>query len=194
MGRLTNLNPPAPIADTDLPPSIARDTEIAAAIAAHLEATDPHSQYLNLLRGDGRYEYRALRVSKSIAGPVNFPENVWTSLGTIPGFSLGTQGEASGILVGICFLFDIRYIWQQASCVGLLSPVWWQPVPTADTGTRVPIEIHNQSGSYISIRASQNTGAPADGQGENRYIEIKPEISLMVPSGGRVDLTLKKLL
>lgn len=194
MGKLTNLNPIAPIADADLPPSVARDEEIAAAIAAHLAATDPHSQYLNFLRGDGRYEYRAIRVSKSIAGPVNFPENVWTSLGPIPGFSLGTQGEASAILAAICFLFDVRYLWQQAGCAGLLSPVWWQPVPTADTGIRVPIEIHNQSGSYVNIRVSQNTGSAADSQGEKRYIEIKPEISLVVPSGGRVDLTLKKLL
>ena len=34
MGRLTNLNPAAPIADADLPPSIARDTEIAEAVSA----------------------------------------------------------------------------------------------------------------------------------------------------------------
>lgn len=46
MGRLTNLNPPAPIADADLPPSVARDAEFQAADAAHVNASDPHIQYL----------------------------------------------------------------------------------------------------------------------------------------------------
>jgi hypothetical protein len=46
MGKLTNLNPPAPIADADLPASIARHTEIAAAMNAHLAAADPHPGYL----------------------------------------------------------------------------------------------------------------------------------------------------
>jgi hypothetical protein len=45
MGKLTNLNPPAPIADGDLPPSIARDSEISAAQNAHVGAADPHNQY-----------------------------------------------------------------------------------------------------------------------------------------------------
>jgi len=45
MGKLTNLNPPTPIADTDLPASIARDAEFIAADTAHLNATDPHPIY-----------------------------------------------------------------------------------------------------------------------------------------------------
>jgi len=55
MGKLTNLNPPAPIADTDLPASIARDTEYIAADTAHLNATDPHLQYATQARSDARY-------------------------------------------------------------------------------------------------------------------------------------------
>ncbi|MEG4458273.1 hypothetical protein [Microcoleus sp. N9_A1] len=46
MGKLTNLNPAAPIADTDIPAAIARDTEVTAAVAAHTAAADPHAQYL----------------------------------------------------------------------------------------------------------------------------------------------------
>ena len=195
MGRLTNLNPVAPIADADLPASIARDAEYIAADAAHVNTQDPHSQYLNFLRGDTRYEYRAIRVSKSLSGPLSFPANTWTSLGTTPGFSLGTQGEASAILVLICFLFDTRYLWQQAGCAGLFSPVWWQPVVTNDLGVRIPLENHNQSGGYISIRASQGNGTPTQNQnsGAGRFIEINPEISLNVGALGRVDLTLKKV-
>lgn len=39
MGKLINLNP---LTDTDIPETIARDTETTAAIAAHVAATDPH--------------------------------------------------------------------------------------------------------------------------------------------------------
>jgi hypothetical protein len=45
MGKLTNLNPSAPIADADLPASIARDTEFQAADAAHVANANPHQQY-----------------------------------------------------------------------------------------------------------------------------------------------------
>jgi hypothetical protein len=194
MGRLTNLNPAAPIADADLPASIARDAEFMAADAAHANAHDPHSQYLNFLRGDARYEYRAISASKSLVGPINFPSNTWTSFGTIPGFSLGTQGEAPAVLVKICFLFDLRYPWQQAGCVGLFSPVWWLPVVTNDLGVRVFLENHYQSGGYLNIRASQGNGTstPNQNSGAGRFIEINPEMSINISSLGRVDLTLKK--
>jgi hypothetical protein len=46
MGKLTNLNPLTPIADSDLPGSIARDIEITVAMAEHIQATDPHAVYL----------------------------------------------------------------------------------------------------------------------------------------------------
>jgi len=55
MGKLTNLNPSAPIADFDIPASITRDTEMSAAITAHLNAADPHLQYATQARGDARY-------------------------------------------------------------------------------------------------------------------------------------------
>jgi hypothetical protein len=55
MGRLTNLNPPAPITDADLPGSITRDTELITTIDAHLAAIDPHPQYATQARADARY-------------------------------------------------------------------------------------------------------------------------------------------
>jgi len=200
MGRLTNLNPPAPITDADLPASMTRDSELAAAlaaaIAAHVAAADPHPPYLDLLEGDLRYEYRRIRASKSLLGPLSFPTNAWTSLGTIAGFSLGTQGEPSAIVIGLNFLSDVQYPWQQSVCAGLIGAIWWQPVLTNDAGIRVPLEIHNQSGIYINIRISQGNGIPNSnqGSGSNRYIEIKPEAVITIPSNGRVDLVLMKLL
>lgn len=43
------------ILDSDIPASIARDSEVTAAIAAHVALTDPHSQYLTQTEGDARY-------------------------------------------------------------------------------------------------------------------------------------------
>jgi predicted FMN-binding regulatory protein PaiB len=60
MGKLTNLNPPAPITDSDIPAAIARDAEVTAAINAHLTAADPHSQYLLQSEGDARYRQNAV--------------------------------------------------------------------------------------------------------------------------------------
>ena len=51
MGKLTNLNP---IADSDIPSGIARDSEVTAVINAHLAASDPHSQYVLQTEGDAR--------------------------------------------------------------------------------------------------------------------------------------------
>jgi hypothetical protein len=42
MGRLTNLNPPTAIADSDIPGSIARDAELTATMNAHIAAPNPH--------------------------------------------------------------------------------------------------------------------------------------------------------
>jgi hypothetical protein len=59
MGKLTNLNLPATIADADIPGSITRDTEadgkISAAINAHTATTDPHPLYLNQSEADALY-------------------------------------------------------------------------------------------------------------------------------------------
>jgi len=44
-----------PITEPQVPQAIARDTEIAAAIAAHKAETDPHPIYLTQAEGDGRY-------------------------------------------------------------------------------------------------------------------------------------------
>jgi hypothetical protein len=55
MGELINLNPSTPLADADIPGNIARDSETAAALTAHLAAPDPHLQYATQARGDARY-------------------------------------------------------------------------------------------------------------------------------------------
>lgn len=43
------------LTDTDIPAAIARDAEVAAAVAAHAAAIDPHPVYLTQTEGDVRY-------------------------------------------------------------------------------------------------------------------------------------------
>lgn len=65
MGKLTNLNPPLPLGDSDIPAAIARDAETTAAINAHLTAVDPHAQYLLQSEGDARYRQSAVALTDS---------------------------------------------------------------------------------------------------------------------------------
>ena len=62
MGKLTNLNP---IADSDLPSTITRDSELTAAMNAHVAAADPHIQYLLTSEGDARYRLSATALTDS---------------------------------------------------------------------------------------------------------------------------------
>jgi hypothetical protein len=61
------LDAGALVPDNRLPASIARDSEVAAAVAAHEAAGDPHTQYLNTTRGDLRYYTQAQLYTKAAA-------------------------------------------------------------------------------------------------------------------------------
>jgi hypothetical protein len=177
MGKLTNLNLSKALTEADMPPGMATDTETAAAIAGHVGAADPHSQY----------EFRASLASKILTGSRSFPANTWTSLGAFSGFPLGVQGLPSAILIGISFCFDSSSPWQQACCAALLGPIWWQSANTADAGVRVWLEFHNQTGFFISIRCGGFSG-------DLRSVLVNPETTISIPATGRVDVALKKLL
>lgn len=51
---------PAP---ATLPPELAWDSEVVAAVNAHLAATDPHPSYLTQVEGDGRYRQTAVALT-----------------------------------------------------------------------------------------------------------------------------------
>ncbi|WP_373534655.1 hypothetical protein, partial [Microcoleus sp.] len=65
---LLNLKPAVsatPLTDSDIPASIARDTEVSAAIASHTNATDPHPIYLTQPEGDSRYRQTGVALADS---------------------------------------------------------------------------------------------------------------------------------
>lgn len=61
MGELIDLNSQIP--DSRIPAAIARDTETAAAINAHVAAADPHAQYLLQAEADARYRQTAVMIA-----------------------------------------------------------------------------------------------------------------------------------
>lgn len=54
-GRRSNVLGSYALIDSDIPGTIARDSEVAAAISAHEAALDPHTIYLTAAEGDARY-------------------------------------------------------------------------------------------------------------------------------------------
>ncbi|MEG4807926.1 hypothetical protein QUA82_09875 [Microcoleus sp. F8-D3] len=52
-----------PLTDSDIPESIARDTEVTAAINSHKAETDPHPIYLTQAEGDGRYRQNSAAIT-----------------------------------------------------------------------------------------------------------------------------------
>ena len=60
MGTLSNMNG---ITEPQIPSEIARDTEVASAIATHASATDPHPIYLTQTEGDNRYRQSAVALA-----------------------------------------------------------------------------------------------------------------------------------
>lgn len=186
MGELIDLNPRT-IVDSDIPAAIARDTETAAAIAAHAAASDPHSQYLVQSEGDARYNYKSSTAFKIIAGPLNFPANTWTSIGTFAGFPHGVQGKPSAIVVALSFTFNTASPWQQACCAAMLGCIWWQPATVGDLGTKVWLEIHNQTGHYISVRSGKFSQ-------DVREIFVNPEALISIPSAGELYAEILRLI
>jgi hypothetical protein len=102
------------LADTDIPATIARDTEVTAAFTAFVALTDPLTQYLNQTRGDARYVQLAnvLNGSKTYDPPSLATGAQTTTTVTVtgavlndyarPSFSLDLQGiTASAYVSGV---------------------------------------------------------------------------------------------
>ena len=133
MGKLTNLNPITPIADADLPASIARDSEIAEINAAHLMATDPHIQYATQARGDARYVRYFNAFEEVILAPLTLTANTWQELGSAR--TVGEQGKGTTWDINIYFQYAAPAGGQNQSyfqyCgAGKLGVIFWQAEST----------------------------------------------------------------
>jgi|SRR5919199_3863032 hypothetical protein len=178
MGKLTNLNPPAPIADADLPASIARDSEIDAAIAAHLAATDPHSQYLTPA------EFLTADFFFQVSAP-NLVANTWQDIG--PSLVLGEQGKPTVWDVTLYFQYpngtSLVDYWQYCGS-GVLGCVFWKANGLGD-GVPIVVETHTDLPYIIKIRG---------GLGQARKLQVNPDRSINIAAPGFMRVYFKKKL
>ena len=84
-----------PLVDADIPATIARDTEVTAAITAHEAASNPHPTYLTQAEGDAAYQPLAAVLSMLHTG-TGSPEGVLTA--TVGHIYLRSDGGASTTL------------------------------------------------------------------------------------------------
>lgn len=168
MGKLTNLNPLAAIADTDIPSTITRDAEYIAADKAHLAASHPHPQYARMLNS---FE------SPSIS-PVNLAANSWQAVGDA--VTVGEQGNGTLWDVMVYFQYvdtsgGFNQPYFQYAGGGTLATIFWQADLLVNEGILVPFEAHNEPDFTARIRF---------GRGQQRKLEIKPDRAINIASPG----------
>lgn len=117
------------LADADIPGSIARDSEVTAAIAAFGALSDPFTQYYNQSRGDARYQQLPLTGSTTYDPPSLADGAGTTTTVTVTGAVLGGFASCS-------FSLDTQ---------GIMLIPW---VSGADT---VSVRFQNESGGTLDL-------------------------------------------
>lgn len=142
MGKLTNLNPPGPIADADIPDSLARDTEYQLADAAHIAATDPHLQYPTQARGDARY---VRKFSQSFKAAPNVSQNCTVNIPTKVSFNT--------------VITNIGNQFSNSRLTALESEIWqFYSYITFEVTGRIILNLYKNGGPLTRIRDLTATG------------------------------------
>jgi hypothetical protein len=156
---LKNLNP---LTEADIPAPIARDSEVADAIATHVATLNPHIQYLRILQS-----------FNFVIQPVAFAANVWQAIGSDTQF-----GE-----LGVTASWDITLYWQLDNSTftnyggaGKLGAIYWQADQLINEGILIPVEAHNEADFSCRVRFGRGNGL--------RKLEIKPERNINISSPG----------
>jgi len=167
MGELINLNKPAPIADADLPATIARDAEYIAADAAHIAETNPHSQYLRILDS----------FDTGVLSPIQLAANTWQAVGNNKVF--GQQGVGSTWLMQVYIQYvevdGSAFHYYQYCGSTVLGAIFWQADFLASPGVQILMETHNEANFLCGFRL---------GIGQARKVEVSPNRAInIVPPG-----------
>lgn len=178
MGELIDLNPKSAITEADIPATIARDAEIAAAIAAHLPG-DPHPQYLTqskLLAADFFFQ---------ISAP-NLVANTWQEIG--PLLVLGVGGSPAVWLITLYFQYPdgntlIDY-WQYCGA-GILGCVFWKATARSENDCTIVLEAHTEFSYIIKVRG---------GLGQARKLEFNPDRNINIAAPGFMRVYMKRLV
>ena len=185
---------------TDIPVTQATDAEVSAAITSL--KTESDAQYRKTSTPlttsdipaaqatDTEVAWAIANYNKAVTftlnGPLSFIANEWNTLLSVPqGFSLGKQGETSAWLVG--FNFQYSSLPEQQYCgAGILSFTFGKVNPETE-GTRLLINTYSQADFYLYVKATS-------AQGTARVLQIKPEININIPGGGKLDIVFKSLI
>ena len=150
-------------------PRMATDLEFQAADTAHLDALEPHPQYLTPSRGDSRYQslLPVTIVQQQVSAPaqISIIANNWFSLGIFPNLNSGVAESLFAMSLYIQFTASgsTNSHWQYSGAV-LLSPIWWK-VSGGQLVKYIDMEVHNG----VDFTASFRLGL--SGQG-SRMIEL----------------------
>jgi hypothetical protein len=126
-----------PITERQIPGEIARDSEFQAADQAHINASNPHPQYVLKSRS-----FRSPAIS-----PINLQANVWQPLGEA--VEIGELGE--GTLWDVMAYFQYidttggnNHPYFQYCGGGTLGAIYWQADLLINEGILVPADVECQ--------------------------------------------------
>lgn len=171
---ITNLSLFTP--ESEIDPAVARDIEYQAADRAHVDALDPHPQYLNPSRGDIRYQslLPLTIVQQHVSAParISINANTWFSLGDLPNLNSGSSESLFAMSLYIQYTDssgNTNPWWQNAGAC-LISPIWWK-ASGGQLVKYIDMESHAKIDYTMSFRLS------LAGQG-SRAIELFFPIAL----------------
>jgi len=148
MGKLTNLNPSKALTEADLPGTMATDAEVTAAVTAHVNALNPHPNYLTQSEANAIYRsqtstqifqggsqqsapYASCRSNKNMAGAL------WGSNNSSNLFSFGLHIQSDpwvdaayacfhrpGATIGMFGLDTDNLLKWGGGNIGSLSRIW----------------------------------------------------------------------
>jgi hypothetical protein len=157
---LKNLNPLTP---ADLPPENALDIEFQAADQAHVNAVDPHSQYLRKLNN----------FSFTVLPPIAFAANIWVPVGG--DLQPGELGMVASWIVSLYWQLDASPFTNYGGA-GVLGAIYWQADQLINEGILIPVEAHNEADFSCRVRFGRGNGL--------RKLEIKPDRNINISSPG----------
>jgi len=160
MGELINLNS-ITITEPQIPAAIARDAEVASAIANHEAKTDPHPQYLV---GVDSFSF--------IVNAPNIAANIWQPIGNTVIF--GEPGKGASWLINV-YIQHSAISWHQYCGAGILGAIWWHADETPNPGIEILMEAHNEQEFFCGVRLER---------GINRGIGVKPSRQVNIASPG----------
>jgi len=164
-----------PIQDADIPDTIARDTEVAAAVSAHAAEVDPHSGYQRESEKGAANGYASLGADGLVpAGQLPAPgggSDPWTKV--ILGADFTTTGTANAAVAGLAFtpaankryLVQVLLLLRTATATVGPRPGFSWPSGTNDGGAYMQAPSSATAVLYRTwgARATQNvanTGVP----------------------------------